>query len=155
MAEYDPNRLPGAGQVQEPICSLCLEHNPIGQEVCRRCRTPLVTITGPKFDVDPEVYRKPVALIGTWLMGGLPAAMCIGMIIWSIRSTVIQAVGSRDLLTLLGIAVFIIFLGCVTVAFCMPLFRATRTFILHRRRPRPPRRAFEPIMSDQSNDRPS
>jgi ribosomal protein L40E len=152
MAEYDPNRLPEAGQVQEPICPLCLEHNPIGEELCRRCRTPLVTITGPTLEEDDDVYRKPVALIGTWLISGPIAAVSVGLLIWGVATAFTQPISTFGLLDLFGVIIFFGLFAVFATFSCTALFRATRTFIRHRtERPR----GFQPIMSDQSSDNPS
>ena len=152
MAEYDPNRLPEAGQVQEPICPLCLEHNPIGEELCRHCRTPLVTITGPALEEDDDVYRKPVALIGTWLISGPIAAVSVGLLIWGVVTAFTQPISTFGLLDLFGAIIFFGLFAVFATFSCTALFRATRTFIRHRtERPR----GFQPIMSDQSSDNPS
>lgn len=149
MAEYDPYRSHESNQVQEPICPLCLEHNPIGEERCCRCRTPLVAISESGFKNDDDVFRKPVALIGAWLISGPVAAVSIGLLIWAIVTAFIQPISPLSLFDFIGVIIFLALFGSLAALSCTSLFRATRTFV--RGRTRGPR-GFEPIMPDQSSD---
>ena len=150
MTERNRISAPAVQPVEEPICPLCLEHNPIGEELCRRCRTPLVQITGPKFEPegDGEAYRKPIVLIGTWLINLPMAATGLGLLICAAIAPFRQptTVGMGDCF---GMMIVMAISGGMLAIPGTVLFRATRTFVRHRNRRR---QGFQPVMADPSDD---
>jgi hypothetical protein len=114
-----------------------------------------VTITGPTVERggEGEAYRKPVALVGLWIMNGTIVAGCLAMMIWAIVVLFREGWASLRVLDVLSALLFFAVCSAAAAVFALPLFRATRTFLRHRAHRR--RHGFEPTVSDQSSDNPS
>jgi hypothetical protein len=145
MSDREPNHIT---KVDEPeslpvICPSCLTPNPIGQDFCRKCATPLTS----HAEIDPigqiyaqgDVFRKAIdhphnstALIGIWIICGPTAIGLTCMTLWGCYQAFREPLGNfRNASTvLLGL----MFWGVGAILFNTMVFRVTRNYIRQKRK---------------------
>lgn len=119
--------------VGEGVCPRCLEPIPLGAHFCNRCSTPLTfhATTGPYESIFAEGFayreassnpRKPIILIGMWLLWGPSFAVSLLMFGISVAACFEQGSLPWILVPLFGSGVCVWFTGAL-------LFKTTKNYV--------------------------